>query len=347
MAANPEATVVAGQEDRGTKIRRLATFLIVVGPEIAAEIVKQFEENDIVDISTEMAKIETVDLTTQRKLLEEFSQIALEAAVSISGGPQYTHSVLEKSIGSYRAHELIHRLVPKRQHTEINTDALRELESQHLFNILKSEDTQTIAFVLSYVDPSKCSETLACFRADVREEVVERIAMMEPTSTDVVSEVLETLKKQAGTGRDPSTRSGGIQSIADVINRMEGSMSKSLMSGLDERNPELSKSIKKILFTFEDLKRLDSITLQKVLREVESNTLAIALKTASEALQASIFGALPKRAASSIKDEIKFMPPVRLREIEAAQEQVIESMRKLEALGEITIGSGGKSEVLV
>jgi flagellar motor switch protein FliG len=334
-------------EDRATKIRKLASFLIILGPELAADIMRKFEENDLVDLSTEMAKIESVDYTTQRKLLEEFSQIAFDSAVAITGGPQYTQLVLEKSIGAFRAQELVNKVAPKRQAATVNADILREFDPQHLFNLLKSEDNQTIAFVLSYVEPAKCSDTLSLFRSDIREDVVERIALMEPTSTDVVSEVLKILKKQMGPERDLSTQSGGVHSIAAVINRMDNNISKALITALDEKNPELAKSIKKILFTFEDLKRLDSLTLQKILREVESNTLATALKTASEPLQAAIFGALPKRAAASIKDEIKFMPPVRLRDIEAAQEQVIESMRKLESLGEITISAGGKAEVLV
>lgn len=333
-------------EDRSDKIKKLAAFLIMLGPDLAAEILKQFEDTDIVAISSEMAKIETVDFTTQTQIIEEFARIALDASVAISGGARYTQQVLEKSIGAFRAYELVQRIAPKRQ-TTANAEMLREFDPQHLFNLLKSENTQTIAFVLSYVDPSKCAETLALFRSDVREEVVERIATMEPTSLDVVGEVLETLKHQSGSTRTRSTLSGGLQSIADVINKMDTTLSKSLLGALDERNPELSKSIKKILFVFEDLKRLDALSLQKVLREVESKDLAIALKTASEGLQQAIYSALPKRAADNIKEEIKFMGPVRLREIEAAQDQIIEAMRKLEGQGEIVISGSGKADILV
>lgn len=345
-SSRAEPEVSSGVEDRGTKTRKLATFLIMLGPELSSEILKQFDEVDIVEISGAMAKIEIVDYMTQNQLMGEFSQIAFDAAVSLSGGARFTQQVLEKSIGPFRANELVQRVAPKRQ-TSINTEMLREFEAQSLFNLLKGEDPQTIAFVLSYVDSSKCAETLALLRSDIREEVVERIANMEPTSTDVVGEVLDVLKRHIGTQRVQSNRSGGVQSIAEVIKRMESSLSKSLLGALDEKNPELSKSIKKILFTFEDLKRLDPLALQKILREVESKDLAIALKTASEGLQQAIFKALPKRAAENIREEIKMMGPVRLKDIETAQEQIIEAMRKLESQGEIIVGTGGKSDVMV
>jgi flagellar motor switch protein FliG len=332
--------------DRDSKLKKLAAFLIMVGPELAAEILKGFESRDVKEISAQMAGQELVDFKTQQELMEEFSQLAVQAATSARGGTQFTKDVLEKSLGTWQANEML-QSVSSHQVSSVDTTFLQQLEAQQLVNILKGEDPQTIALVLSYLDTLKCSDVLGLLNSDLRTDVVARIASMETVSLDVLGKVLNTIKKRVGTDHSLSNKTGGIKSVADVIGNMDPALSRSLLSSLDEKSPELSSSIKKLLFTFEDLKKLDKISLQKILREVESRDLSLALKTASEALQTVIYGALPKRAAESIRDEIKFMGPVRLRDIEAAQEKIIDAMRKLEAEGEIVIGGGGKADMMV
>jgi flagellar motor switch protein FliG len=333
------------KDDRNTKIRKLATFLVMIGPDLASEILKTFEAADIREISTAMAKLGMVDFKTQQAILEEFSQLAVQAATSVSGGSQFTKQVLEKSLGSYQANELIQNVAPA-QSTSVDTSILQELDPQQFYNLLKAEDPQTIAFVLSYLDPIKCGSVLVLLSPEMRSDVVSRIATMEPIPTEVLAKVLNSIKKRVSTGRMLSSRPGGLQSIGEVIKAMDSTVSRSIITALEEKNPDLSSSLKKILFTFEDLKKLDQMSLQKVLREVESKDLALSLKTASEGLQQAIFAALPKRAAESIRDEIKFMGPVRLKDVEAAQSRITESVQKLEAQGEISIEGGGKSDMV-
>lgn len=347
--AQPGAEGQAAQapgNDRETKLQKLASFLIMMGPELASEILKGFDSRDVKEISGKMATLELVDFKTQQQLLEEFSQLAVQAATSARGGSLFTRNVLEKSLGTWQANEML-QSVSTKQVTTVDTTFLQQFDAQQLVNILKGEDPQTIALVLSYLDSLKCGDVLALLNSDLRTDVVARIASMEAVSLDVLGKVLDMLKKRAGGEHNLSSKTGGVKSVADVIGSMDPAVSRSLLSSLDEKTPELSSSIKKLLFTFEDLKKLDKLSLQKILREIESRDLSLALKTASEALQGAIFGALPKRAGDSIRDEIKFMGPVRLRDIEAAQEKIIDAMRKLEAEGEIVIGGGGKSDVVV
>ena len=333
-------------QGREAKLKKLAAFLIVLGPELASELLKGFDPRDVREISLEMAKMDLVDHKTQRKVMEEFSKLAADAVVSAAGGTQFTRQVLEKSLGSFQANEMLQSVSPSPV-SKLDASVLQELDARQLFNLIKQEDPQTVAFILSYLEPSKCGEALGYLTPDMRTEVVTRIASMEPVPSDVLGKVLTALNKQIMAVRALSTKSGGLKSIADVINSMDPTMGRALMSSLDEKNPELSGSIKKILFSFEDLRKLDVMSLQRVLREVESRDLVLSLKTASEPLKVLMFSALPKRAAENIKDEIKMTGPVRIMDIEAAQERILEAMRKLEAEGQIVVGGGaGKGDVV-
>ncbi|MBI4024055.1 MAG: flagellar motor switch protein FliG [Verrucomicrobia bacterium] len=329
-----------------TKTQKLAGFLIMLGPDLAAEIMKSFNSATVREITTEIARMEMVDFETQQELLEQFSQIAIYATTAVRGGTLFTREVLERSLGAFQANEMIQNVSPRKA-TSIDTSFLQESNPSQVYNLIKSEDPQTIALVLSYLEPAKCGETLALLDTDLRADVVARIASMEPISVDVLGKVLNTLRKRVTTEHTLSSKPGGLKAIAEVINNMDTTTSRSLLATLDEKNPQLSSSLKKILFTFDEFKKLDRLTLQRILREVESKDLSLALKTASEELQMAVYGALPKRAAENIKEDIKLMGPVRLRDIEAAQDRIIEIMRKLEVEGEIILNTGGKSDVVV
>ena len=332
--------------NRKAKIRRVATLLIMLGPELAAEMLKVFEAGDVREISAEIARTEMVDFKTQQQVLEQFAAITVDAVTSVRGGSAFTRNVLEKSMGAFQANEIIQGVAPRRVAT-IETAFLQELAPQQLYSRLKSEDPQAIALVLSYLDPIRCGEVLEFFDSNFRADIVARVATMEAVSLDVLSKVLSALKKRTGTEHALSSKPGGLKAIAEVINFMDNAASRSLLETLEEKNSTLATALKKILFTFEDLAKLDRLTLQRILREVESRDLALSLKTASEELQQGLYGALPKRAGENIREDIKLMGPVRLRDIEAAQDRIIDIMRKLEGEGEIVISMGGKEDMVL
>ncbi len=330
-----------------SKKQKLAALLVVLGKELAAQILNDFDERDVEEISTEMARIDFVSVEVQRSLLKEFTGVAVDAVASAAGGPQFAKDVLERSIGSFKANELINRIAPNKARN-VDISVLRDIQPRQLINLLRKEQIQTWALVLSYLDPARCAETLSLLNTDFRTDIVERIATMEPTSSEVVEQILTHIKRRVAMKNTLSvTSSGGARILAEVINALDDQVSKQLLAGLEERNPELAKNIQKLLFVFEDVADMDKQTIARILREVDYHQLAVALKTASERLRAVVLGALSKRAADGLQEEIQYMPPVRLADVEEAQEKIIEIVRELEASGEITVSKGGSRNELV
>ena len=348
MAVQPEAPAKrlvesdSGDPLRGwSKRQKLAGLLVVLGKDMAAQVLNDFDERDVEEISTEMARIEFVTLDAQRALLKEFTSVTVDAVTSAAGGPQFAKDVLERSIGSYKANELINRIAPNKARN-VDISVLRDIQPRQLINLLRKEQIQTWALVLSYLDPARCAEVISLLNTDFRTDIVERIASMEPTSSVVVEQVLTHIKHRVAMKNNVSvTSSGGARILAEVINELDDAISKQILSGLEERNPDLARNIQKLLFVFEDIGGMDKTTMARVLREVDYHQLAVALKTASERLRAAVLGSLSKRAADGLQEEIQYMPPVRLADVEEAQDKIIEVVRELEASGEITVSKGG------
>jgi flagellar motor switch protein FliG len=331
-----------------SKKQRLAAFLVVLGPEVASSVLTQFDEREVEEISTEMVSMKIIPLEQQRELIKEFMGVTIEASTSATGGSSFAKQVLERSLGSYKASEIIKRVAPATSNRTVDTSILRNILPRQLVGLLRKEQTQTWALVLSLLEAQRCSEVLALINPEMRLDIVERIATMEPTSSEVIEQVLSQIKRQLNMGDQVEvTSSGGTQILANILNTLDDNVSKQVLSGLEERNPELSRQIKKLLFVFEDIADLDKATITKVLREIDFHILAVALKTASEHLRSIIFAALSKRASEMIDEEIRFMPPVRLKEVEEAQEQIIDQLRRLEASGEVVLSKSGGGDALV
>jgi flagellar motor switch protein FliG len=221
------------------------------------------------------------------------------------------------------------------------------MEGRQIFNLIKNEQPQTISFVLSYLDGAKSAEVFSLLGPDLREEVVERLGTIDSTSLDLVGKIARNLGKHFDTKARPSFhRSGGVRAVADLLNQLDKDMSKNLLARLEERNATLGAAIRKKLFSFEDLSRLQSADLQRVLREVDSANLAIAMKSASEPLRDKFYAAISKRAAESLREEIELLGPVRLKDVEAAQDSIIQVVRRLEEEGQITLESDANQSLV-
>jgi flagellar motor switch protein FliG len=325
-----------------TKVQKLAGLLIILGPEAAAQFLKQLEEAELELVTSEMAKITVVTQEMRTQLLEEFTSIAVEAGSSALGGVSFARSSLEKSFGPSRASTIINRVAPARA-TPGAMQQLMEMDARQIAHLLRLEQPQTIALVTSYLSPEKASALLTHLDENVRDRVVERLATMEPTPIEVVERVVDLLNRRSG-GRSAGTinQTGGVKSAAALLNSMDRTLSKAVLVNLEERNPELGAAIRQKMFTFEDLVALDTAVLQKVMREVEMRDLAVALKTASDKVKAALFGCISKRAAETVNEEIGFMGPMRLRDVEAAQGRIIEVVRRLESEGEIDLSEVGR-----
>ena len=320
--------------------QKLAAFLVVMGEDAAAEIVKNFDDNERELVCAEMANLPLLDSNQQGAVLQEFTEMAVEARSGISGSVDFTRAVLEKSVGLFKAAEIIGRVGTAR--TSVATmQQIIDLDATSISNLIKEEDPQTIALVLSYLSSAKGSEVLMSLPERQREIVVEKLATLESTPIEVVETLGEVLSAKVGEKVSRAlNQTGGEKSAAAVLNAMSKEDRKKLLDNIDERQPDLVRSIRMKMFTFDDLQTLDVKTMQKIMREVDAGQLAIALKAATTTLRDAMLGALSKRAAENVNEEIEGLPDnLSMRAIEAAQNSIIDVVRQLETEGEISLES--------
>jgi len=330
-----------GIYDTLSRTQKLATFLVVIGPEAAAHLLKEFEDEEIELICREMTGITAIEEDDQKRAIEEFSSVILSSYSSLLGGPIYTRKALEIAKGDFKANSILERIAPTSNSAEVIKE-IEQMEPRQIFNMIKTEQSQTIAFVLSYLENDKAGPILGMFNQEMREEVIERLGMLEPTSLEIINKVANSLSKNLDTGGTVTmNRSGGVRMVADLLNTLEKDDSKAILANIEERNPNLGAEIRKKMFSFDDLIRLDLGDLQRIMREVDSGDLTVALKSASEALRDFIMQAVSKRAAETLMEELEMMGPVKLTEVEAAQERVIQVVRRLEEQEEISLDGGG------
>jgi flagellar motor switch protein FliG len=342
MTAQSPANAAPNAEfSKMSKIQKLAALLVVLGPDSAAQVLKSLDDNEVEAVTSEMAKFVMLGQEMQVDVLREFTEVAVEASTSIRAGVDFTQSVLEKAVGLFKASNIMSRVAPTRTPFAA-MQQIAELEPRQVFNLVKQEQPQTVALILSYLTPENASQVLSMIPAEMREEVLQRLATLAATPIEVVEKIVEVLNEKLGSKHTRALRqTGGVKSAAALLNALEKSVSKALLISLEERNPELGQAIRQKMFTFEDVAGLDSASLQKILREVDMRDLAIALKTASETLKTALLGCISKRAAETVNEEMSFMGPLKLREIEAAQLRIIEVVRRLETEGEIDLGEAG------
>ncbi len=319
------------------KLQKLAVLLVMLDPESAAQMVKGLDDHELQSLSAEMAKLGLIPGELQTEILKEFSDVALQASTGVLGGMDRTRTVLEKAVGIIKASDLLGRAMPNQAPVTV-MQRISEMDTRQIFNLIKNEQAQTIALIASHLAPEKAAEVLCLLRPELREQAVERLATLAPTPADVVEKVVAVLSQKVGGKQlSPMHQTGGLKSAANVLNAMDKSLSKTILTSLDEHNPELSASIRQKMFTFEDLTVLDTPALQKVLREVDMRDLAVALKTASDKLKTSLLSCISKRAAETVNEEMSFLGPLRLKEVEAAQLKIIDVVRRLENEGEIDL----------
>jgi flagellar motor switch protein FliG len=321
-----------------TRVQKLAALLIMLGQDGAAQIIRNLDEQEVELVSAEMPKLTMISQELQAQILKEFTGIAVQAATSTLGGVEFTQGALEKALGLFKASNIISRASPSRAPVSAMKQ-IADLDARQIYNLIKLEQPQTITLVVSYLGAEKAAQLLTMLRPELRQDVIERLATLAPTPVEVVEKVIEVLNKKLGSrGPRALNQTGGVKSAASLLNALDRNLSKSLIISIEEHNHELGQAIRQKMFTFEDLVTLDQSAIQKILREVDMRDLAVSLKTASEQLRKLLLGSISKRAAESVKEEMSFMGPLKMRDIEAAQLRIIEVLRRLEAEGEIETG---------
>lgn len=326
--------------------QKAAIFLVTIGSDVSSEIFKHLREDEIEQLTFEIARLDKVDSEDKDKVLLEFQELMMAQEFISNGGIDYAREVLERALGTQKAIDIVNRLTSSLQVRPF--DFIRRTDPSHLLNFIQGEHPQTIALILAYLDPQKGSSILSELRHEIQADVAKRIATMDRTSPDILREVERVLERKLSTlASEDYTSAGGIDSVVEILNNVDRGTEKIIIEALEEDDPELAEEIKKRMFVFEDIVLLDDRSIQKVLREVDTQDLAKALKGVDAEVQEKIFRNMSKRASSLLKEDMDFMGPVRLRDVEEAQQKIVNIIRKLEESGDIVVARAGEEELVV
>ncbi|MCI8281861.1 MAG: flagellar motor switch protein FliG [Lachnospiraceae bacterium] len=336
---------MAGNEELNG-IQRAAILLIALGPEKSAAVFKHLKEEEIEELTLEIANTRSVSPKLKESVLNEFYQVCLAQQYIAEGGIGYAKELLEKALGQEEAQNVITKLTASLQVRPF--EFVRKTDPTQLLNFIQDEHPQTIAMILSYLTAAQAALIIGSLPPEKQADVAKRIAMMDRTSPDVIKEVERVLeRKLSSLVNQDYTIVGGVDAIVAILNTVDRSTEKHIMESLEIEEPELADEIRKKMFVFEDILLLDDRAIQRVLRDVDNNELGIALKAANEEVQNVIFKNLSKRLATMIKEDMEFMGPVRMKDVEEAQQKIVGIIRKLEETSEIVISRGGGDEIVV
>lgn len=327
--------------------RKAAILLLALKQEVSAKIMKNLRRDRLEEITREIAHIERVSPEVRAAVIREFYNIVLARQYVDMGGLPLARTLLEKTLPPDEARRIVAAL--EHQIYEQPFSFLQKTETENLLMFLSGEHPQTIALVISHLPPAMAAEIFVGLPTERQIEVIARIANMDQTSPDIIKEVERGLEKRlSGLVNERFERVGGVKSVAEILNLAGRAAERSVMDGLAEENPELVEEIRRLMFVFEDIMRVDDRGIQAVLKEVENEELALALRTASDELKQKIFKNMSERAAQLIQEEMEFMGPVRISDVEAAQQKIVDVVRRLEDSGEIIIaGKGGEKDLIV
>lgn len=329
-----------------TAHEKAAILFIALGGDYAAKVFTHMDEDEIEAITLEIANNKQVSIEKKNKVISEFYQLMMANDYVSTGGLEYAQTVLEKALGADKATEILKRLTTSLQVRPF--EFLRKTDPSQLLNFLQNEHPQTIALVMAYLSPDQAAIIMSGLSVDAQADVAKRIALMDRTSPDVIREIERVLEKKLSSMMTQDfTIAGGVPAVVEVLNRVDRATERAIIESLEVDNPELAEEIKQLMFVFEDIIMLDDRSVQMVLREVDTKELALAMKATNDEVTAKIYKNMSKRAADMLRDELSYMGPVKIRDVEEAQSKIVNVIRTLEDRGEIVIVRGGGDGMLV
>ena len=329
-----------------TAHEKAAILFIALGGDYAAKVFTHMDEDEIEAITLEIANNKQVSIEKKNKVISEFYQLMMANDYISTGGLEYAQTVLEKALGAEKATEILKRLTTSLQVRPF--EFLRKTDPSQLLNFLQNEHPQTIALVMAYLSPDQAAIIMSGLSVDAQADVAKRIALMDRTSPDVIREIERVLEKKLSSMMTQDfTIAGGVPAVVEVLNRVDRATERAIIESLEVDNPELAEEIKQLMFVFEDIIMLDDRSVQMVLREVDTKELALAMKATNDEVTAKIYKNMSKRAADMLRDELSYMGPVKIRDVEEAQSKIVNVIRTLEDRGEIVIVRGGGDGMLV
>lgn len=319
-----------------------------LGPEGASRVLGTMSDEEVERITLDLSGLGSVEADIRVGIMDEFYKMAVAKQYVTQGGIEFARDMLENAFGPEKALEILTRLQSSLQ--EVPFEFLKKADPSQIVSFIQDEHPQTISLILAHMNAQVSAIILSALPQDVQAEVVIRIATMDRTPPEVVREVERVLeRKMASIFSQGFTFAGGVKEVAEILNRIERGTEKTIMAELEERDPELADEIARLMFTFDDLTYVEDSGIQKALREIESKDLALALKSASEEVKDKVLHNMSERARDMITEEMEFMEPVRLRNVEEAQQKIVAVIRRLEEAGEIIVsrGGGGDDEIVV
>ena len=333
-------------EEKLTPKEKAAILLICLGEDFAAQIYKYLSEDEIEQLTLTLSAVHKVNPKTKEAVLQEYYEVCVAQEYISEGGIGYARTVLEKAMGAERADELINKLSSTLQVRPF--EFIRKADSANILNLVFNESPQTIALLLSYVEPKQAAEVIVNLPQEVQVEVIQRIANMGSVQPEYIQEAERILEKRLSSmGLSDKTVVGGIGSVVNIINSIDRGTEKFILETLEVSDSELAENIRKCLFVFEDIIKLSNQAIQRVLKEVETSDVTLALKGATDEVKQSIFANLSQRLQEMIIDDLEVMGPVRVKDVEAAQQKIVNAVRQLEDAGEIVISRGEGDDVIV
>ena len=330
-----------------TPHQKAAIALVAFGSEVSSLVLKGMSEQEIERITIEIANLRDVPAEIEEKVIDECYQVFMARQYISQGGVDFAQQILEKAVGATKAREIMHRLESSLRSRGFSL--LKDIDPKQLASFFQNEHPQTIALILTQLSPQQAASILAELGPELQAEVALRIATMEKISPEILKEIESTLEGhfESSNARDLSS-SGGAKSIAEILNLIDTTAEKNIMQSLEAEDADLAAEVKNMMFVFDDIVLLDDRSIQRLLKDVETKDLSLALKATSDEVKKKIFSNVSERVANLIKEEMEFMGPTRLSDVEAAQGRVVDSVRRLEEEGQIIIaGRGGREDIIV
>jgi len=328
-----------------TGIRKAAVVLLSLEKALAAEVMAQLRKEEVEALTMEIAKLDDVTREEQDGAIEEFYNLGMARVHIERGGMDYAHDLLEQSLGKDKAGAILDSV--KQSLSSVPFGFLHKAGPENLLTFVVEEHPQTIALILSHLPPGLAAQVLSGLPSTKQLEVVRRVATMEQTSPEVVRDVEKSLEsRMTSTFNQQLEKAGGVSSVAQMLNVTDRMTNKAILESLEQESPELVDQIRRLMFVFDDLMKLDDKSIQALLKEVDNAQWALALKGASEELKAKIMGNLSQRASAMLQEEIQYLGPVRVSDVEAAQQQIVDTVRRLEDSGEIVVASGDAERMI-
>lgn len=333
--------------DKLSGVQKAAILFITLGPEASAGIIKRLPEEEIRKITYEIANITTLKQSQRQGILQEFIEMNRARDYLVEGGLEYAKNLLGRAFGPQRTKEILDKVTEDTQQYRPFSIA-RKADANQLMNVISNEHPQTIALILCYLQADKAGQLLSSLPEDVQAEVAYRIATMSNTSPMVIREIEKVLdSKLSSVVRNDVTIIGGVPTLVDILNRVDRTTEKNITEELEREDPELAEKVKDSMFVFEDIISLGNLAIQRVLREIEVKDLSLALKGCSEEVANCIFKNQSKRAVASLKEDMEFLGPVRLMDVEKSQQKIVAIIRRLDESGEIVIARGGEDAIVL